>query len=357
MTELLKKQIKVKIANYNPQDRFSYGVFWMNLLSKFYNVQLTEKDPDYFFFNESDFTHLSYPKAIKIFYTGENIHPNFNLCDYAIGFDYLDFGDRYHRFPVYMVSQFYNEAETALAKDNHFSDTLKFTLEDLHKKTEFTSFVYSNYLAESTRETFFKALSAYKKVNSGGGYLNNIGGKTKNKMEFESAHKFSIAFENSSNSGYTTEKLPNALSAKTIPIYWGNPDIGKEFNTKRFINCMDYASFDDVVQQVKLLDQNDDLYLNMINQPVISSYNFNTAHDALEKFICNIIEQPKLEAKRIRINPATAVLILEQEKLVSHIVNSRTKIKKIFSLLYKPFKNIQALEKIKQQYFQKELLK
>ncbi|RKV33015.1 fucosyltransferase, partial [Helicobacter pylori] len=37
---------------------------------------------------------LSYQNTKRVFYTGENEVPNFNLFDYAIGFDELDFRDR-----------------------------------------------------------------------------------------------------------------------------------------------------------------------------------------------------------------------------------------------------------------------
>lgn len=72
----------------------------------------------------------------------------------------------------------------------------------------------------------FEALKKYKKVNSGGRYLNNIGRAVVDKIQFESRHKFSICFENSSYPGYTTEKIIEAFAAKTIPIYWGNPCVG-----------------------------------------------------------------------------------------------------------------------------------
>ncbi|RVY51975.1 fucosyltransferase, partial [Helicobacter pylori] len=44
---------------------------------------------------------LSYQNAKRVFYTGENEVPNFNLFDYAIGFDELDFNNRYLRMPLY----------------------------------------------------------------------------------------------------------------------------------------------------------------------------------------------------------------------------------------------------------------
>lgn len=61
-----------------------------------------------------------------------------------------------------------------------------------------------------------------------------------NKIEFLRDYKFVIAFENSSFSGYNTEKLTHAIEADTVPIYWGDPHIGRCYNTRRFINAHDF---------------------------------------------------------------------------------------------------------------------
>ncbi|MGL2800754.1 glycosyltransferase family 10 domain-containing protein, partial [Helicobacter pylori] len=50
---------------------------------------------------------LSYKNTKRVFYTGENEVPNFNLFDYAIGFDELDFNNRYLRMPLYYASLHY----------------------------------------------------------------------------------------------------------------------------------------------------------------------------------------------------------------------------------------------------------
>ena len=62
----------------------------------------------------------------------------------------------------------------------------------------------------------------------------------KAKVEFLRAYKFVVAFENSSAPGYNTEKLTHAIEADAMPIYWGDPEIGRSFNTGRFINAHDY---------------------------------------------------------------------------------------------------------------------
>ncbi len=343
-----KKNIKIKICGYNASDEQSYGHYILQKLRKYYDVNLTET-PDYIFFNESNYEHLNYT-CIKIFFTGENIHPNFNICDYAFGFDYLDFEDRYARLPVYFIATFYRKDEVSQLSKITSHSSAKFTLQDLKNKTEFCSFVYSNYLADNSRKKFFDILTLYKKVNSGGKYLNNIGRPTDNKLLFESHHKFSIAFENSSNRGYTTEKILNAFSAKTIPIYWGNPLIGREFNTKRFINCAEYNNFDEVVEIVKKIDNDDDLYLKIINEPIFVNNSFRDTEENFEKFLRNIFEQPLDTASRIRINPARELEIIRNEKLISDRLNKLNYKIKMLSILYRPFKNIQIIDRIKQKY-------
>ena len=78
-------------------------------------------------------------------------------------------------------------------------------------------------------------------------------------------YKFSLAFENSSTNGYCTEKIIQAFAAGTIPIYWGdkhNPT-GGGINKKSFININDYNDFDNALETIKILDNNDEQYLKM----------------------------------------------------------------------------------------------
>lgn len=358
------KKIKIQILRYDPKDTCSYGFYILSILKKHYEVELSDT-PDYLFYNESQLEHINY-SCIKIFYTGENMYPDFNLCDYALAFNYIQFGDRYTRLPIYLVSTFYREKELAMIKtlnpkasNDASNDSIpQITKEDLSQKDGFCSFVYSNYLASTERKDFYDALSMYKKVNSGGAYLNNVGGRVDNKLAFEMRHKFSIAFENSSNDGYTTEKLPNALSAQTIPIYWGNPLIGKEFNTKRFINCHDFKDFDAVVERIKEIDSNDDLYLQIINEPVYAEgYDTKKVEKDFESFLIHIFDQQMNEASRVKINPARQSDLLKNLQLLKRIVDFKNNIHYSLSLLYKPFKKFAIIESAKKNFLAKKIVK
>ncbi len=350
------KKIKIKFCDFNEIDKKANADFILNILKKYYNIEISE-NPEYLFFHESTHNHIKY-NCIKIFYTSENIHPNFNFCDYAIGFDYMNFGDRYYRLPFYLVAPFYSadKKDIELAGDLMFTKPYPFTKDDLSKKTGFCSFVFGNYLADVKRKEFFDKLSTYKKVDSGGTYLNNVGEKVQSKLQFEMKHKFAIVFENSSRVGYTTEKIVNSLAAKTIPIYWGNPEIHKEFNEKRFINCHRYKNFDEIIERVKEIDNNDDLYLNIINEPVtIPSYNFKQTVENFELFLRYIIDQPLEDARRLKINAARYSDLVKNEKVVAKYVQIKNNVKALLAKIYHPFKKIGILEDIKRKYFRKNI--
>ena len=228
---------------------------------------------------------------MKIVDIGENIVPDFNEFDYAVGFDHLEFGDRYLRVPLYVFFAEYPKlAERATPPPD-----------DVLLNRKFCSFVVTNGgYGDPMRTKFFHALSKYKRVDSGGRYLNNIGGNVKDKMAFCSQYKFNIAFENSSSPGYTTEKVMQPLSCFSVPIYWGNPFIGREFNTQAFVNCHDFHSWSEVIEAVRRIDLNDELYLKMMRTPALTGpeRDIDRMEENLQAFLCSIMDRPLENARR-----------------------------------------------------------
>jgi alpha(1,3/1,4) fucosyltransferase len=218
---------------FDHQDNFLY-----QLLSSQYEIILDSYNPEYLIYSCYGNDYLNYD-CVRIYYTGENLVPDFNLCDYAIGFNYLEFGDRYIRYPNFAL---YEDQFKKLLDKKNFDESISFN------KEYFCNFIYSNSFADPIRDEFFHLLSQYKEVSSPGKHLNNLsitvgdrfsGNWMYTKLEFQSKCKFSIAFENTSSPGYTTEKILHAFISNTVPIYWGNPEIAKDFNPKAFINCHD----------------------------------------------------------------------------------------------------------------------
>jgi hypothetical protein len=108
-------------------------------------------------------------------------------------------------------------------------------------------------------------------VDSAGGALNNTGYQVPPgpgpKLEFLRPYKFNIAFENTSIPDYTTEKIVDAMRARVLPIYWGNPRIATEFNPKSFLNYFDFPGEDALIDKIIELDQDDAKYLEYLRQP------------------------------------------------------------------------------------------
>lgn len=280
------KTIKIKFVDfYDTYDDF----YIYQLLKKKYNVVISDK-PDYVIYSQWGYKHLKYD-CIRIYYTGENLRPNFNNCDYAFGFDYIDFEDRYFRLPNYLAFDNYLKLMDIVDKKHLDKDNLKI-------RDKFCNMVCSNGL-NSYRIKFYKKLCDYKNVDSGGKLLNNVGGPVKSKLEFQKKYKFSLAFENSSSNGYTTEKIIDAFASGGIPIYWGDSRVNEVFNNKAFINAHDFDSEEDLIEYIKKVDNDDKLYLSYIKEPAFVNKNYiKDEQKKLEKFLYNIFDQPIENAKR-----------------------------------------------------------
>lgn len=287
-----KKTIKLKETDWYSEEYYG-KTFFYRLLAKNYDIEISD-NPDYVLYGPCGLDHLDYDDAVKIFVTGECVSPDFNVCDYAITFEHIDFGDRHLRFPLWLQ---YSDEINAQMEEKHRN-----VCEDLAKR-KFCAFVVSNGNgANSFRNDLFEALSKYRNVDSGGRYRNNIGKPegVEDKIAFQSEYKFSFACENCIHDGYTTEKIVEAFASKTIPIYWGDPRICETFNPKSFINCNNYDTIEDIVEEIKKIDQDDELYLQMLREPALVSEEFAKKNQIkkAEAFLCHIIEQDKDAAFR-----------------------------------------------------------
>ena len=279
------KTIRIKFVDFTSSPGSLRNI--KALISQFYELDETD-NPDWIVYSVFGQEHLKYNNCVKIFWTGENQAPDFNLCDYALAFEHIELGDRYLRLPLWLLYR--NDIERLKVKHIHTQ---------LKDKDSFCSFVYSNSNAAPEREQLFDLLSAYRTVSSGGRYRNNVGEPVADKLAFQQHHKFDIAFENTSHDGYTTEKLVQAFAAGTIPIYWGDPRVGETFNTDSFINCHDYPNFDAVVERVKEIDGDDALWQKMISTPALRDpETVDKSMAELNAFLRHIFDQEPQAARR-----------------------------------------------------------
>lgn len=283
----MKKKIRCYFTDF--WDGFDYK-YYLGFLLSGYEIIVDKENPDYLFYSCFGMNHLNYNNCIKIFWCGENAVPDLNLCDYSVSLSDIQCGDRtfHHYFVLY-------------PKGRNYQMTLD---KELLLNRKFCNFIYSNNSSSDPfRKKIFEALSKYKRVDSGGGFLNNMGEKVKDKLAFQKQYKFSLAIENSSSSGYVTEKIYDPFLVQSLPIYWGCPNISSYYHTNSIVNVMDYNSLNEVVEEIIRLDQDDDAYLEKVMSPFWPYGNsFEEFYDCeMEKmmaFYRNIFEQPLDKAHR-----------------------------------------------------------
>lgn len=262
------------------------------ILKERYEVEISD-NPDYLFcgpLNRYEYCRFS---GIRIFYGLECYYPDMNLFDYAMAFDKMGDNDRYQQ----SFLAFFNEKQ--------LTGYDKCGKEELKNKEHFCNYIYS-HAGMKERTEIFKIISKYKKVDSAGRWLNNMNGFTPGevtnwdeKIAFQRKYKFSIAVENFSYPYYITEKILDAFRAKTIPIYYGDPKIGEYINEEAFINLHNYENFEEALEKIKELDNDDEKYFKMLSAPKFVEENFIEKQiEKMRKFLFNIFDQDYEKAFR-----------------------------------------------------------
>ena len=277
---------KVRICIVHPRIKDSYALAKKLLLDDLnglpYELIWDEENPQFVIATELIYTDpfmrskleaLYHEDVVTIFMAGESMMPDLNIFDYGISFD--DLGEQNDRLAVYPLRKFYGDYIGR--RENEIEGSADLTKKELEKKTGFCNFIYSNGNGHPNRDKIFHVLAAYKHVDSLGAYLNNTGfsdshvtsieDRVRRSVAIKSRYKFTIAFENATQRGYTSEKVFTSLEAHSIPIYWGNPDIDKIVNDEAIINCHKYADFEEVLARIKEIDEDDDLWQKIAGQP------------------------------------------------------------------------------------------
>ncbi len=305
----MKKKIKIKMTDL-PAELDARNNFVTDALSKYYEVEYSD-NPDFLFYAAFGYEYQNYDsnQCVKIFMGGEPLTPNFNDCDYAFGHMPIVFGDRYLQTATLLASPQKKGIPHSIQDRSAVSD-------DMFER-KFCNFVYSQYLPHDgwkIRKDFCEKLMNYKKVDCPGKVLKNMpdgaiaprwvpkgdGSETvpddkrwaDGKLQFVNGYKFTIAFENAFMDGYTTEKLLDPFLAFSIPIYWGNPNVVKDYNREAFINCNDYDNdFDAVIERIKELDNDKEQYLHMLKQPPMNkAFSFDDI-ERFERWLQMIVEK------------------------------------------------------------------
>jgi hypothetical protein len=252
-------KVRLDFCDFGPGYRKTNNFFY-NLLKEKFEVEICDC-PDFLIFADIGQHAHRVQNCVKIYFCVEVFRPDFKSYDYA--FTCHETGDpRNLRLPCYV----HFATPQLLNKEGDNPEKI------LAGKTKFCCFL-AGYADRKTRvrNEFFHKLCQYKKVDSAGRALNNTGWRVPPgsgpKIEFLRPYKFNIAFENASVPGYTTEKIVEAMRARAMPIYWGNPGIAAEFNPKSFLNYFDFPSEEALIEKIIELDQDDAKYMEYLRQP------------------------------------------------------------------------------------------
>ncbi len=266
--------------------------YFFNLLSTKHEVKIEEEKPDLLFFSlgfgKSEKQKFINHKCKKIFFTGENVRPNFyspfdieqgkykiSKSDFSFSFDNLK-DPRNYRLPLWVL--FIDWFNTPHNDERDISYLIP--LENLLNrkfitKDKFCNFIFSNN--QGRRLEILETISQYKKVDCAGHLANNMNwsiqgrGDQKFKIDFIKNYKFTIASENTKYNGYTTEKIIHPLSVGSIPIYWGSDTVSDDFNEESYIDVSKFNNLNDLKDYISLVDNNEDLYVKYLTAPVFKN--------------------------------------------------------------------------------------
>lgn len=290
------KTIKINFTNFWGSFDKKNNLFY-NILSKHFNVEISD-NPDFLICsNRGELFEYEKYNCVRLMFMGENMSPDWTAFDYCIGFDYMDFGDRYFRMPF----AFYFDD----AKPLSFSRLDRAEAERiLAEKKYFCNFIYGHQSASNMRESLFEKLSEYKEVISPGSFMNNTNSEKKRcswkeKHEFQRLSKFTIACDSICYPGFVTEKIVDPFKDHSIPIYCGSSRINEDFNENAFIWCKDESQIEETLKRIEYLDNNDDAYIEMLMQnPLLDDNQEIKRYEELEKWLVNIFSQEPAEAHR-----------------------------------------------------------
>ena len=215
---------------------------------------------------------------LRVFFTGENFEPDMEGCEFAMTFSSLVDHPNHLRLPLWV----YENRGWGLGPDRLIKNAATDWEKIAAEKTAFCNFVYLHEVPY--RDAIFRQLSAYKRVDAAGRHLNNMNGWTvpmapnrvAGKVDFFRRYKFTLAVENTIWPGYMTEKLVDPMYAASIPIYVGDPQASRSFNPAAYIDFSRFSGMKQMIEFVREVDNNRDLYLKMLAAPF---YRNNTIPD------------------------------------------------------------------------------
>ena len=244
----------------------------------------------------------------KIFYTAENVHVplshwqkyedlliNKRNIDLSLGFDYIEH-QKYLRFPLWLM---YNFKPNSSITDVHsyIAATNVFNRSNANR-LKFCAFI-CRYDYFGDRAKFADLITQIENINYPGNFRHNDESLKleydDDKIEYLKQFKFNLCPENSNAEGYVTEKIFDAIKAGCIPIYWGSNNRPETdvLNQNRILFLSLDGDNTEVLNKIKLLNENETAYDDFYKQPVFTPNAPEVIYgyfERLEKKIRQIVE-------------------------------------------------------------------
>jgi len=161
-------------------------------------------------------------------------------------------------------------------------------------------------------------------------------GLVENKKDILKNYKYTLCFENTDGfRGYITEKIFDCVSAGTVPIYLGAPNIGDYVPKECFIDFRDFSGYEDLYLFLQDLPESKYLeYLNAIRRFVdTDSYHRVTARGYVDTLVKGLEEADKLRVNRTSIRLRIILLVNVFRGGIFYIKNFSRLRRYVFELL------------------------
>ena len=224
-------------------------------LGDFYLLEESET-PELVVFSNYGHDYLNYT-CFRLFVSCENVSRISPFkADFAFGCNEITEFEWYCRLPYYRLA--YESKELTRKRPQDLVSTWQ--------NRAGVAVVVSNPMGRERNE-FWEAMECRSPVASGGHFRNNVGGPVPDKRNFLASFRFCICFENSSGTGYITEKLFDAWLAGCIPIYWGCT-LQDGINPKAVIHANHFGDWNQLADHVIEVNGNPELQKQYLTEPL-----------------------------------------------------------------------------------------
>lgn len=214
--------------------------------------------------NSEAYPHAYYPRTSgaknKIWLTLENVRPpvqdNFLV---TLSYDQFDFDQTNFYLPAwYMLVGLFgrvNREYEGLGTQEEIERARYKNLLNPRALTNYSEKLFACAIYGNPHPVRLKAIQSLSKIDKVDLYGRITGTLVTSKFEIGKKYKFAVCFENNFYPGYVTEKLLQAYTAGSVPIYWGHLGDDIVINRQSFINMYDFSTTSEFVDYVETIDE------------------------------------------------------------------------------------------------------